>query len=134
MSTPALAEALPRPGRVPLVEVVITEAIDARVVPHLLALLNNVLDLRPEQLVVDLAGCPTIDAVGVSALLDAHRHALRDGGRLSLRAPSTGVHHNLRLARVANVLHIILPEVTLPAADWSAAASTGAFVNPRPAR
>lgn len=133
MSTPALAEPLPRPGRVPLVEVVLTEAIDARVVPRLRALLDEALALRPEHLVLDLAGCPTIDAAGVAALLETHRHATRDGGRLSLRAPSPTVHRNLRLARTANVLHIISPQATLPAEDWSAAAGTGAFVNTRPA-
>ena len=133
MSTPALAEQLPRPGRVPLVEVVITEAIDTRMVPHLRALLDEVLALRPEHLVLDLAGCPTIDASGVATLLEAHRQAMRDGGRLSLHAPSASVHRNLHLARAANVLHIVLPEVTLPAEDWSAAAGTGALLDPRPA-
>lgn len=53
MSTPALAEPLPRPGRVPLVEVVLTEAIDARVVPRLRALLDEALALRPEHLVLE---------------------------------------------------------------------------------
>ncbi|MDQ7907614.1 STAS domain-containing protein [Phytohabitans sp. ZYX-F-186] len=134
MSTPALAEQPLRPGRVPLVEVVITEPIDAQSAPHVRALLDEALALRPEHLVVDLAGCPSIDASGVAALLETHRQAMRDGGRLSLRAPSVGVHRNLRLARVANVLHIVLPEVTLPAEEWSAAAGSGALVDPRPAR
>lgn len=133
MTTPGLAQQLPRPGRVPLVEVVITEAIDARVVPRLRAMLDEALALRPEHLVVDLAGCPTIDASGVAALLETHRQAMRDGGRLSLRAPSASVHRDLHVARAANLLHIVLPEVALPAADWSAAARTGAFMDPRPA-
>lgn len=134
MSAPALAEHLSRPGRVPLVEVVITEPIDARVAPRLRALLDEALALMPEHLVVDLAGCPRIDATGIAALLESHRRAVRDGGRLSLRAPSVGVHRNLRLARVSNVLHIVLPEVRLPAEEWSAAAGTGASVDPRPVR
>ncbi|MGN9913427.1 STAS domain-containing protein [Phytohabitans sp. LJ34] len=134
MSTPALAELLPRPGRVPLVEVVVTEAIDAQVTPRLRVLLDEVLALRPEHLVVDLAGCTHVDASGVAALLETHRQAMRDGGRLSLRAPSPSVHRNLQLARVANVLHIVLPKVSLPAEDWSAAAGTGTLVDPRPTR
>jgi len=56
--TPAAAEQPFRPGRVPLVEVVNTEPIDARAVPHLRSLLEEALARRPEGLVVDLAGCP----------------------------------------------------------------------------
>jgi anti-anti-sigma factor len=96
-------------GRVPLVEVVITEELDTRAVPRLRALLGEALLLRPEQLLVDLAGCPFIDAAGIGVLLDAHRQALRDGGRLTLREPSPRLHRTLRLARVAHVLHIVGP-------------------------
>jgi anti-sigma B factor antagonist len=128
VSSPALAEQLPRPGRVPLVEIVVTEAIDARVAPPLRALLDEALALRPELLVVDLAACPMIDASGIDALLKTHRQAIRDGGRLSLRAPSLSVHRNLQLDRAAHALHIVWPPATLTAEEWSAAAGTGAFV------
>lgn len=133
MHTPALADQSPWPGRVPLVEVVVTEAIDARAAPRLRALLETALAPRPEHLVVDLSGCPLIDASGIDALLEAHRRAVRDGGRLSLRAPSAAVHRNLRLARAAQALHIVRPRPALPAEDWSAAAGAGFLVGPRPA-
>ncbi len=119
MSPPAPAEQLPRPGRVPLVEVVITDAIDTRSAPRLRVLLDEILALHPEHLVLDLAGCPTIDASGAATLSETHHQAMRKGGRLSLRTPPASTHRNLQLARAANVLHIVLPEVTQPAEDWS---------------
>lgn len=122
MHTPALADKAPWPGRVPLVEVAVTEAIDASTAPRLRALLEKALAPRPEHLVVDLSGCPLIDASGIDVLLEAHRRAVRDGGRLSLRAPSPAVQRNLELARAAPALHIVRPRSALPAEVWSAAA------------
>lgn len=132
LSTPALAEQPSRPGRVPLVEVVITEAIDARAVPHLHTLLEDARTLRPEHLVVDLSGCPSIDASGIATLLELRRRSVRDGGRLSLRAPSSGVYRNLRLARAARAFDIIWPQRAVLAEDWCAAAGAGAAVPTRP--
>ncbi|BCB92037.1 STAS domain-containing protein [Phytohabitans suffuscus] len=132
MSTPTPAGRPPRPGRVPLVEIVITEPLDARVVPRLRGLLGEALALRPEHLVVDLAGCALIDASGVDVLMETHRHAVRDGGRLSLRAPSPAVHRNLQLTRATSALDIIWPQSTLPAEEWSAAAGTGAVAAAQP--
>ena len=133
MSTPALAEHLPRPGRVPLVEVIVTEPIDALTVPRLRELLEQTLAIEPEHLVVDLVNCPMIDASGIDALLATHRRAMRAGAQLTLRAPVAGVYRNLQLAHAAQVLHIVRAPQTLAAEDWCAAAATGTVVDPRPA-
>ena len=76
-----------RPGCAPLVEVAITEELDVGAVPRLSALLDEALALRPERLTIDLVGCQSIDAAAIDVLLEAHRRALRAGGRLMLREP-----------------------------------------------
>jgi anti-anti-sigma factor len=96
----------PRPHRVPVVEVVITEELDLWAMPRLSALLDDALGLQPQQLVVDLARCPFMDAAAIGLLLDAHRRARRGGGRLTLRSPSARLRRNLRLARADRVLHV----------------------------
>lgn len=93
-------------SRVPVIEVVVTEELDAAAVPRLDARLAEALELRPAQLIVDLAGCPRIDAAAIGLLVDVHRRARRAGGLLTLRAPSARLLRNLQLARVDGVLHI----------------------------
>ncbi|HEX6872629.1 MAG TPA: STAS domain-containing protein [Micromonosporaceae bacterium] len=92
--------------RTPLVEVIFGEELDARAAARLHVLLGEALALRPEQLVVDLSGCPFADAVGIDVLLEAHRRTWLAGGRLVLRAPSPRLRRILRLARVDEVFHI----------------------------
>lgn len=98
----------PRPtfGRVPVVEVVITEELDLWAMPRLSALLDDALGLQPQQLVVDLARCPFMDAAAIGVLLEVHKKARRGGGRLTLRSPSARLRRNLRLARADRVLHV----------------------------
>jgi anti-anti-sigma factor len=93
-------------GRVPVVEVVITEELDVWAMPRLSALLDDALELRPQQLVVDLARCPFMDAAAIGLLLETHRRARRCGARLTLRSPSARLRRNLRLARADRVLHV----------------------------
>jgi anti-anti-sigma factor len=93
--------------RVPLVEVVITEALDAQTASQVTAALAEALRIHPVHLAVDLAACQAIDAAGIAVLLEAHRRARRDGGHLTLRSPSERVRRNLRLARIDNVLHMV---------------------------
>lgn len=93
-------------NRVPVIEVVVTEELDAEAVPRLDARLSEALQLRPAQLIVDLAGCPRIDAAAIDLLVQVHRRARRAGGLLTLRAPSARLRRNLELARVDRVLHV----------------------------
>ncbi|WP_432972276.1 STAS domain-containing protein [Dactylosporangium sp. CA-233914] len=90
----------------PIIEVVITEELDAASVPRFSALLHEAVDLRPARLVVDLAECPFIDAAGIGMLLDVHRRLWTEGGRLTLRSPGPRVTRTLELARVEHVLHV----------------------------
>jgi len=97
----------PERDRIPVVEVVVTETVDVNSAPRLTATLGEALRIRPDQLIIDLEACPSIDAAGIAVLLDAHRKVRRDGGYLTLRAPSDRLRRNLRLARTDHVLHII---------------------------
>lgn len=90
----------------PTVEIVVAEELDAASVPRVAALLHEAADLHPQHLVVDLAGCPFLDAAAIGVLLDVHRRVWSDGGQLTLRNPVPRVARALRLARVEHVLHV----------------------------
>lgn len=92
---------------VPLVVVQVKGAFDAQAAPGVNRLLEEALVLRPQQLVIDLAECETIDAAGILLLLDAHRRAARDGGAVALRSPNESARRSLRLARVDRILQIL---------------------------
>jgi anti-anti-sigma factor len=102
----AIRHEVARPGHGPLIELAITEDLDVWAVPRLSALLDEVLARRPERLTIDLVACPFIDAAAIDVLLEAHRRALRTGGRLTLHEPPPRLRRNLQLARVDHVLHI----------------------------
>ncbi|WP_432825054.1 STAS domain-containing protein [Dactylosporangium sp. CA-092794] len=97
----------------PTIEVIVTEELDAASVPRFSTLLHEAADLHPEHLVVDLAGCPFVDAAAIGMLLDVHRRVWSDGGRLTLRAPLPRVVRTLRLARVDHVLQLSdIPDIS----------------------
>jgi len=123
-----------RAGHVPLVKVVVTDALDAAAVPAFRDLLDGALALRPERLVVDVANCPHIDGAAVAVLLHAHREVVRSGGHLALREVPTRLRGDPQLAEVVNEQHGVERATgTAPAGEWWSAvwAGTGAIV-PRP--
>lgn len=95
--------------RIPTVEVVVSGDLDLWTAPGISNTLDEAMALAPQQLIIDLAGCPSIDAAGILLLLDAHRRAIRNGGVVTLRSPSEKLRRNLRLARVDKVLQVICP-------------------------
>jgi anti-anti-sigma factor len=99
----------------PLVEVIVTEELDSQAAARLGALLDDALAMRPTNLVLDLAGCPSLGAAAIAALLDAHRRARHAGGHLTLRSPSPRVRRVLHLARVDRVLYVTPPAPPDPA-------------------
>ncbi|GAA1377212.1 hypothetical protein GCM10009661_46600 [Catellatospora chokoriensis] len=99
---------------VPLVEVQVKGDLDAQAAPEVNRLLEEALALRPQQIVVDLADCDTIDAAGILLLMDAHRRAVRDGGAVALRSPSERARRALRLAKVDRIMQLLpYPNVAL---------------------
>ncbi len=92
-----------------LVELIVDEDLTAEAATRLDGRLLDALQLRPAQLVVDLARCGYADARAIDVLLNAHRRTWHNGGRLTLRSPSPRVQRLLQLARVEQVFHIVKP-------------------------
>jgi anti-anti-sigma factor len=101
-----MTQARSQPDRVPKLEVVVTEPVNAAFVPQLTATLAQALEVRPIQLVVDLSGCPAIDAAGIAVLVETHRRIRRAGGYLTVRAPAAHLRRNFRLAHTDGVLDV----------------------------
>jgi anti-anti-sigma factor len=101
--------AQPPAPRASLVEVTITEEIHAQGAAHVHALLDRALARQPDELVVDVADCPFVDAATLAVLLDAHRRAWREGVKLTLHRPSPRLYRILQLAGVDHVFHITPP-------------------------
>ncbi len=106
---------------IPTVEVVVRGDLDVWTAPGINTTLDEAIALTPRQLIIDLEGCPSIDAAGILLLLDAHRRAIRNGGTVTLRSPSPRLMRNLRLARVDRVLQVLTPcpQDTQPQEDKS---------------
>lgn len=94
---------------VPLVEVQVSGDLDAHAAPEVNRLLEEALELRPQQILIDLTACETIDAAGILLLLDVHRRATREGGAVVLRAPSPRARRSLKLAKVDRILQVLPP-------------------------
>ncbi|MFF5218044.1 STAS domain-containing protein [Micromonospora sp. NPDC000442] len=90
---------------VPLVEVSITE-FDLSCLPETGAVLDQLLALRPQQVVIDLAGCRHIDAAAIGLLLDVHRRMVRAGGVLAVRNPNPRITRILQTARLDQILPV----------------------------
>jgi anti-anti-sigma factor len=115
---------------VPLVELAITQELSVTTLPALAAKLDQVLSLRPQRVVIELAGCPFIDAAAIGVLLDAHRRLWQSDGLLSLRSPNGRLRRILHAARVDHVLHLI-PEVAPRPAVGAAAPARDATTGGR---
>lgn len=89
----------------PLVEVLVRDALDAKAVPRVRRLLDDAVALRPAHLVVDLSGCDVLDAAGIGLLVEVHRRVWTAGGRLTLRGLSPRLRRMIELARADRVLH-----------------------------
>jgi anti-anti-sigma factor len=98
----------------PLVEIIVDEDLTSQAAVRLNLLLTDALDLRPAQLVVDLAGCAYADALAVDVLLTAHKRVWNMGGQLTLRSPSPRVRRLLQLAHVDHVFNVTPAPAALP--------------------
>lgn len=92
------------PG-LPLVEVLVRQS-DLGRSGWLPAQLDDVLRVRPERVVVDLAQCSTIDASALRTLLEAHRELRRRGGLLVLRGLSSRLERVVGLTGLADVFDV----------------------------
>ena len=88
---------------VPVIVLHMQGEVDISVVNRLWDRLVEALALHPGRLVVDLSGCQFVDAQAMGVLLDAHRQAWKQGGRLILRGCSEPIHRLLALAGIDQV-------------------------------
>ena len=90
----------------PVAVVAVVGALDLTQVPRVRVALEEALDGRPAQVVVDLADCDFVDANALSMLLEAHRSAARRGGVVTLRGCSPRVLRLLSLTGLAGVFDL----------------------------
>lgn len=81
-------------------------ALDRTTLPPVVGRLDSALAQQPEEVVVDLADCPFVDATGLAALVERHRRARRDGRRLVLARCTPRVLHLLSLTGLRRVFDL----------------------------
>lgn len=86
--------------------VVVRGALDLSTIARVSAQLDEAMATRPSQLVVDLSGCPFVDASALSVLLEAHRRTSRSGGVLTLCGCSPRVLRLLSLTGLRRVFDL----------------------------
>lgn len=90
----------------PIITVQVQGELDLRSVPRVRERLYDALTLNPTHLVVDLRECAFFDALGINLLLDVHRQAWRQQGRLRLRGCSDRHLRLLALMGLTSVFDI----------------------------
>ncbi len=88
------------------VVVVVDTELDIATLPQLRERLELALATAPGRLVVDLTDCVFLDAQAMNVLLDVHRQAWRQGGRLTLRGCSSQCLRLLALAGLVGVFDL----------------------------
>lgn len=86
--------------------VVVDTELDIATLPQLRERLEDALSTSPGRVVVDLTDCVFLDAQAMNVLLDVHRQAWRQGGRLTLRGCSTQCLRLLALAGLVGVFDL----------------------------
>jgi anti-sigma B factor antagonist len=84
--------------------------IDLHVSPTVTASLNEVIDKKPDRLVVDLADVSYIDSAGLAALIQAMQKVEGYGGKLMLAGLQETVRSIFELSRLDQVFQIF-PDV-----------------------
>ena len=82
------------------------DEIDLHVSPSVTASLNQMIEKKPERLVVDLSGVPYIDSAGLAALIAAMQRVERYGGKFllaGLQGTICNIFENLRLDQVFQI-------------------------------
>lgn len=84
--------------------------IDLHVSPGIAASLNGIVQGKPAQLVVDMAGVTYIDSSGLAVLIEAMQNVSAYGGKFALAALQDGVRPIFEIARLDQVFRIF-PDV-----------------------
>jgi anti-sigma B factor antagonist len=84
--------------------------IDLHVCPSVTALLNAMIEKKPECLVLDLSGVTYIDSAGLAALIAAMQRVEGYGGKFLLAGLHETIFNIVESVRLDHVFHI-LPDV-----------------------
>lgn len=90
----------------PIIELLVVDSLDVSTLIRFSEQLEDAITLRPDRLVVDLAGCDYMDAQAIRVLMDTHRSLWLQGGRLTLRGVNPATMRLLTLAGVRDVFAI----------------------------
>lgn len=97
----------PRELSVPDVRTVVVRGpLDVSTLARVSEQLDEAMTGRPSQVVVDLSGCPFVDASALAVLLEAHRRTSRTGGVLTLCGCSPRVLRLLSLTGLRRVFDL----------------------------
>ncbi len=100
----------PRPGPVPQHErsnvVPLKGEIDLHVSPSVTASLNQMIEKKPERLVVDLSEVTYIDSAGLAALIEAMQKVEGYGGKFLLAGLQETVRSIFEISRLDQVFQI----------------------------
>ena len=80
--------------------------IDLHVSPSVTALLDEMIDKKPERLVVDLSGVTYIDSAGLAALIQAMQKVEAYGGKFLLAGLQETVRSIFEISRLDQVFQI----------------------------
>lgn len=92
-------------------------AIDLHVSPELRASLRELIDQKPDRLVIDLSDVPYIDSSGLAVLIGAMQSTEHAGGKFYLAGAQDGVRMIFESARLDQYFHVY------PTVEEAAAAS-----------
>jgi anti-anti-sigma factor len=95
-----------RHSAVPEIIVAVSGPLDGPALDRWRRLVEDAVSLHPVRLVIDLAGCPRIDAAAIVLLLQVHRELICVDAQLILRDPPPRVCRMLNLAHVDRVFDI----------------------------
>ncbi|MDK3257938.1 STAS domain-containing protein [Blastococcus capsensis] len=85
-------------------QLTVTGEVDCSSAPEVRAVLDQLVDAAPTEIVVDLTGVTFLDSAGLSTLAAAHRRALAAGGRLRLLAATRAVIRPLQITGLWDLL------------------------------
>lgn len=85
-------------------QVTVTGEVDCSSAPEVRAVLDQLVDRAPTEVVVDLTGVTFLDSAGLSALAAAHRRAQAGGGRMRVLAATRAVIRPLQITGLWDLL------------------------------
>ena len=94
------------PGQIGSNVLTLTGEVDLHISPSVTASLNEMIDKKPERLVVDLSDVSYIDSAGLAALIEAMQKVEGYGGKFALAGLQETVRSIFEISRLDQVFQI----------------------------